>query len=386
MTQDLSSTAVVAGGGVIGLAVAFELARRRVPVLVLDRDRGSGAARAAAGMLAAAGEAEHETPELVELMLASQRAYPSFVRDVEHSSGIPCGLRMDGTLIVALGRDDEEELHHLRRAQERLRLRSHWLSGEEARDREPHLSPRVTAALLAEDDHQVDPRALLAALTQAVTALGGTVVSGMRVTGFETEAGRLRTVRAEQDSQPVGIHCHVAVLAAGAWSGADLQWPAEPVPIRPVKGQVVRLRGPALLRRVVRGPRVYLVPRESGELVVGATMEDVGFDPTPTAGAVMDLLWNARLLVPAIYDLELAEVAVGFRPASRDHLPIIGPTAVPGLYVATGHFRHGILLAPATASLLADLIVEGQISPLLKPFLPGRFGAKDRAAPSPAGS
>lgn len=373
-----SSPVVVVGGGIIGLALAFELGRRGTPVLVLERDRvGAGAARAAAGMLAAAGEAEHETPELVELMVESLRSYPAFVRDIEQSSGVACGLREEGTLIVALGRDDEEELLHLRRAQDRLGLASSWLSGDEARALEPHLSPRITAALLAEDDHQVDPRALLAALGAAVDALGGRVVEGARATGFETEGGRLASVVGirEREGTPFEVRCEAAVLAAGAWSATDLRWPTDPLPVRPVKGQVVRLRGPELLRRVVRGPQVYLVPRRTGELVVGATMEEVGFDAAPTAGAVMDLLWRARLLVPAVYDLELAEVDTGFRPAARDHLPILGETRVPGLYVATGHFRHGILLAPVTATLLADLLVGGRASPLLAPFRPARFAA-----------
>ncbi len=337
----------------------------------------------------------------MRLAVNSLARYPEFVRAIEQASGLMCGYRRDGTLLVAPTRDDEAEIGRLNRFQEQLGLPASWLGPEEIRELEPQLSPRVTRALFAPDDHQVDPRALVSALEQAVRMLGGQVVVNARVTGFETHHGRLsrvvgRRVRggenvdesaagsvavpfsrnvaeAPSPEEPFAVGCDAAVLAAGAWSSQDVAWPAAPLGVRPVKGQLVRLHGPDLLRHVVRAPQVYLVPREDGDLVVGATMEEQGFDPAPTAGAVMDLLWNARLIVPAVYDLQLAEVDVGFRPATRDHLPVIGATDVPGLYVATGHFRHGVLLAPATAGLLADLIVEGRLEQSLAPFRPQRL-------------
>jgi len=149
-----------------------------------------------------------------------------------------------------------------------------------------------------------------------------------------------------------------------------MTWPAAALGVRPVKGQLLHLQGPDLIQHVVRSPHVYLVPRAGGTLVVGATMEEQGFDASPTAGAVMDLLWNARLVLPGVYDLALADVRVGFRPATRDHEPVIGETEVSGLYVATGHFRHGVLLAPATAMLLADQLAGKGTAPLLAPFAP----------------
>jgi len=365
-----SASIVIVGGGIIGLSLAFVLAGRDADVLVLERSRvGAGAAGVAAGMLAVAGEAEYETPELVRLASESQRLYPEFVRAVEEASGFACGLRQDGTLVVALGVDDEEEIKRLWRFQQRLGLPSTWLDGDQVREREPQLSPRVTGGLLACDDHQVNPRAMLVALEQAVKTLGGQVLTDSPVTDFVVEGGRL----AEVSGRGFTVRCDAAVLAAGSWSSTGLAWPGSPIAVRPVKGQLVRLRGPALLRHVIRAPGVYIVPRHDGELVVGATMEEQGFDATPTAGATMDLLWRARLLVPAVYDLELAEVNVGFRPATRDHLPLIGAADVPGLYMATGHFRHGVLLAPVTAALLADLILDGLVSPLLAPFAPERL-------------
>jgi glycine oxidase len=172
------------------------------------------------------------------------------------------------------------------------------------------------------------------------------------------------------------VHCDAVVLAAGAWATATIRSPLQDLGVRPVKGQLLRLRGPApLLRHVVRHPDVYLVPREDGELLVGATMEEVGFDPAVTAGAMLDLLRHAWQVVPGIYELELAEVSVGFRSAVRDHLPVLGPSEVAGLHVAVGHFRNGILLAPATAAAVVGSLLGGAPVPELRPFLASRLRA-----------
>jgi len=355
-------------------------------------------------MLAPGSEADHGTRALFQLARESQRLYPEWVRGVEAASGLACGFREEGTLFVALSHDDEAEIARLTHFQSDFGLGGEWLTAEQARELEPQLSPRVTGALSLPDDRQVDPQALLAALHRAVEALGGRVVEGARVTGFETAGGRVTGVTGVADAlgvaevvgaasaagvagasgtsgiagergqseRPFEVRCKAAVLAAGAWSSHDLGWPAEPLGVRPVKGQLLHLSGPELVRHVLRSPHCYLVPRAGGRLVVGATMEEQGFDASPTAGAVMDLLWHARLLVPAVYDLALPEVRVGFRPATRDHQPVIGETGVRGLYAATGHFRHGVLLAPATATLLAEELAGGRPSPLLETFLPER--------------
>jgi glycine oxidase len=387
---------VVVGGGIVGLSLAYELVRRRVNVLVLEaRHVGAGAGGVAAGMLAPGSEADHGTPALFQLAKESQRLYPEWVRGVEAASGLACGFREEGTLFVALSHDDEAEIARLTRFQDDFGVGGEWLTAEQTRELEPQLSPRATGALSLPEDRQVDPQALLAALHRAVEALGGRVVERARVTGFETAGGRIigvaGVVGAADTADGVGsasgagaagadgagalpfeVRCETAVLAAGAWSSHELAWPAKPLGVRPVKGQVLHLSGPELVRHVLRTPHCYLVPRAGGRLVVGATLEEQGFDASPTAGAVMDLLWHARLLVPAIYDLALAEVRVGFRPATRDHQPVIGETGVPGLYAATGHFRHGVLLAPATATLLADELAGGTPSPLLHEFRPER--------------
>ena len=324
-------------------------------------------------MLAPVSEAQAEEPAMVELALESHRRYPEFVEAVEAASGLSCGFRQDGTLVVALGHDDEEELEHLREAQQSRGLRSIPLTADEVFEREPHLSGWVTGGLLAAEDYQVDPRMLVKALATAIRNGGGIIAEGARVETIAAEGARPRRVSGRCGGREFTVDCDAAVVAAGAWSGTTIDSPVSDFGIRPVKGQIARLRGPALIRHVLRTPEVYLVGRGSGELVVGATMEESGFDSTPTAGAVMDLLRKAWRVLPGIYDCAFAEFSVGLRPAARDHMPLMGATEVDGVFVATGHYRHGILLTPATALLMADLIANGRESSLLAPFGPRRL-------------
>ena len=368
---------VIIGAGVIGLAIAFELVRRNRSVLVLERDRvGAGATWASAGMLAPVSEAEAEEPAVVDLALESHRLYPEFVEAVEAASGLSCGFRQEGTLVVALGRDDEEEIEHLREAQQSRGLRSVRLTADEVFEREPHLSGWVTGGLLAAEDYQVDPRLLAKALATAVRNGGGSIEEGARVETLESEGNRIRRVSGQRGGREFAIDCDTVVVAAGAWSSTTIDSPVSRFGIRPVKGQIARLRGPHLIRHVLRTPEVYLVGRSDGQLVVGATMEELGFDSTPTAGAVMDLLRKAWRVLPGIYDCAFAEFSVGLRPAARDHMPLIGATEMDGVFLATGHYRHGILLTPATALLMADLIVHGSESSLLTPFGVERLQAR----------
>jgi glycine oxidase len=366
--------AVVVGGGVIALAVAYELARRGRQVLVLARDDLAGVAtRAAAGMLAPTSEADLTEQPLVGLELDSLRRYPAFVAGLEGLTGRACGYRTEGTLWVALDRDQAGELDRLAAFQRAKGLAAERLDPEEVTAREPHVSGRAVAGLLVPGDHQVDPRALAGALEAAIEKLGGRAAPGCRVTRIAHAAGRVRAVAGiTRTGEPFTVACDVVVLAAGAWSG-EVDAPLPPLGLRPVKGQLVRLRGPELVRHVVRTPEVYLVPRRDGELLVGATMEEQGFDARPTAGAVLDLLREAWRLVPGVYDLEVSEISVGFRPVARDHLPVIGAAGAAGLYVAAGHFRNGILLTPATAHHVAEWIVGGTAPAALAPFAVGRL-------------
>jgi glycine oxidase len=360
--------AAVVGGGVVGLSVAYELARRGRQVLVLDRGEHAGVAtHAAAGMLAPTSEADLTERALVALELESLARYPEFVAGIERVTGQSCGLRTEGTLWVALNRDQDGDLERLFAMQRAKGLDAYRLSADQVLEREPHLSGRIVAGLVAEGDHQVDPRALASALRAAIARLGGTVGTGCRVTRIEHAGGAVRAVAGTAGDRPFVVPCAVAVLAGGVWSG-EVDAPLPPLGLRPVKGQIVRLAGPELVRHVVRSPDVYLVPRRSGELLIGATMEEQGLDARPMAGAVLDLLREAWRVLPGVYDLAVSELSVGFRPAVRDHLPVIGPAPTRGLYVATGHFRNGVLLAPATAHHLAEWIVGSSAPEALAPF------------------
>ena len=363
---------VIVGGGIIGLSVAYELARRGRRPTVLDRGPEPGAAsHAAAGMLAPVSESQVEERPLVEFGLDSLRRFPEFVAGLEELTRLPCGFRRDGTLWVALDRDEAAELEHLEAALRRKGLSARRLRAAEVVEREPHLSSRLLAGLLVEEDLQVDPRALCEALTCAVVRLGGTIHHAAPVGAVETvPGGGLRIVVSGANART--ICAAVVVLAAGAWAGEGIRLPIEAPRVRPVKGQIVRLRGAIQVRHVIRNPACYLVPRTDGELLIGATAEEVGYDTLATAGALHDLLRHAWRVLPGIYDLEFVEVSVGFRPALEDHLPLLGATEVEGLFLALGHYRGGVLLAPATAHYLADAIVSGEPSPVLAPFAPDR--------------
>ena len=364
MTAERTEVAVI-GGGVIGLAVAFELAGRGRRVTLLERgEPGAEASAVAAGMLAPTSESEGNAVTLLNLQLDSLGRYREFTEAVSELSGLDCGYRSEGALWAARHRDDELELEHLAALQRDRGLTSRMVGAREVRELEPYVTPRAVGGLLVEDDHQVDPRRLLPALALAVERRGVELRRQTRVSGVFPEAGGVRIAYGESDE----LVADVAVIAAGVWSEDRLETPAPPLGLRPVKGQLLRLRGEPLIEHVVRTPDVYLVPRRDGELIVGASEEEQGFDAQPTAGAVFELLRDAWEVLPGIYDLHLDEISVGFRPAVRDHLPVIGPadgTGANGVFVATGHYRNGILLAPATAWWLAEAIEGGGTPPLL---------------------
>ncbi|MGZ4388327.1 MAG: glycine oxidase ThiO [Gaiellaceae bacterium] len=343
---------VVVGGGPIGLASAWRAAQRGLDVVVLERDRaGSGASSVAAGLLAPVTEAEHGEEEFLRLGLDSLGRWPAFAAELEEASGLEIGFLACGTLAVALDRDDAEELRRAHDLHERLGLATQWLLPSEARRLEPGLAPGIAAAFLAETECAVDPRRLTAALA---AALGERLVEGARVTRALVETGRITGVETSDGRE---FRAAKVVAAGGAW-GTD--WlPAEAAPpVRPVKGEVLVLRGEALVSRSVRtiGPHhVYLVPRGDGRLVVGATMLERG-DTTVTAGGVLELLREAYRVLPEIAELELLEARASLRPGSPDNLPIVGPGALDGLVLATGHHRNGILLTPHTADTVAELL------------------------------
>jgi glycine oxidase len=372
------SEVVVVGGGVIGLAIAWRAAVGGLSVTVVDPSPGQGASWAAAGMLAPVSEVQYGENALLGLNLASAERYPSFVAELEQATGLDVGYRTCGTLAVAFDGDDKAVLDQLRTFQLSLGLKSERLTGRECRRLEPMLAPSVRAGLLVHGDHQVDNRRLVAALLNAATGAGVELVA-RAAAAVVVAHDRIEAVDLHDGSR---LPAEIVVLAAGCWSARIGGLPPESVPpVRPVKGQILRLRGPHdppflthNLRCLVAGAHVYLVPRADGEVVVGATGEEQGFDATVTAGGVRQLLQDAWQVVPGIAELELVECRAGLRPGSPDNAPMLGKaTGVEGLLVASGHYRNGILLTPITADAMAELLVTGRPPDIIGPFTPARF-------------
>ena len=364
---DHRSDVVVVGGGAIGLASAWRLAQQGLAVTVVDPAPGSGASGVAAGMLAPITEARPGEEDQLRLNLASWSRWPAFAAEVEAALAAAgdtdgeapeIGYRSDGTLVAALDADDRAALDDIVARQRSLGLEITTLRGREARALEPGLAPGVRAGALAAGERSVDPAALVAALARITGAAGVTTLAapvervvldgddGARVTGVALAGGET-------------VDAPTVVLAAGSWTGtiAGLPDAARP-PVRPVKGQILTLRQPPgdplltrTVRGLVRGSSVYLVPRRDGRIVVGATVEERGWDTRVTAGGAYELLRDVLALVPGLDDAELAAVRTGLRPGSPDDLPMIGAGAIEGLVVATGHFRNGILLTPVTSEL-----------------------------------
>lgn len=369
------SDVLVAGGGLIGLAVAWRAALAGLAVTVVDGAPGEGASRAAAGMLAPVTEAAYGEQRLLDLARASLARYPGFVAELEEASGCPVGLRTAGTLLVGFDADDMAALEDLHTFQRELGLAAERLTPRLCRQREPGLSVRVRGGLHVPGDHSVDPRALHAALLVAACRAGARVVRA-RVAELLVADGRAGGLRLDDGS---ARQASTVVLALGAHSARLPGVPAGAVPVRPVKGQILRLRGAPVLagtvRALVRGRPVYLVPYGGDRVVVGATVEELGFDDRVTAGAVLDLLRDAAEVVPGLTELELVETLARFRPGTPDNAPLLGPSALPGLVLATGHFRNGVLLTPVTADAVAELLSTGLLPEVAVPFSPGRFAS-----------
>jgi len=372
-------TVAIIGGGVIGLSLGWRLAEAGCPVTLVERqaETGRGASWAAAGMLAAGIEAEPTEEALFTLARWSQALWPGFAAELEAASGLPVGYDATGTLVCAFTRDQAEKLRHGIAFQRGLGGVFEWLGAAAAREREPGLAPNLVAAAFSPNDHQVDNRRLATALAEAFRRAGGQLVTGTEA-AVDLAGGRAAGIIAGDTRYPADL----TVVAAGAWSRSV---PGLPVgdrpPTRPIKGQMLALGMPAdapLVRHVIWGGHCYLVPRADGRLLVGATVEERGFDDTITAGGLLGLLDDAWRSLPGIEELPILETWAGFRPGSPDDQPMLGTTGIDGLLVATGHHRNGILLTPATATAMADLILTGEISPHARPFGIDRFGKESK--------
>jgi len=354
------------------MACAWEAARRGLRVCVLDAGE-PGAWQVAAGMLAPVAESDFGEGALTALGIRAAESFETFCAELAEASGEDPGFRATGTLIVARDADDAAVLERLLAFRRSAGLPVERLRPSQARRAEPALAPTVRLALDVPGDHSADPRRLVAALAVAVERAGGEIRRGARVTGLVAADDRVTGVRlAGGDVLPAPR----VVLAAGAWT-PGLAGVPEPVPVRPVKGQIMRLRdprGPGLIDRTIRTPQGgYIVSRGDGRYVLGATVEERGFDTAPTAGGVFELVRDLSEVIPGVLELELDELAAGLRPGSPDNVPSIGPGALDGLVWATGHYRNGILLAPLTARLVADVLAGDELPDWAAVADPRRF-------------
>jgi glycine oxidase len=372
----VAADVAVIGSGVIGRTCAWRLQRAGFEVTVFDPHPASGATYVAAGMLAPVTEAVYGEQAVVELALRAAESWPGFAAELWAESGLDCGYRRDGTLLVAADASDRAHLDELQAFHHQLGLDSVRVGPTQARELEPLLAPGQRGGIFAAGDAQVDNRRLLAALFAACRRHGvqerretvrRLLTDGSAVTGLETESGTYRA--------------SMVLLAAGyrsiAIGGLDERFVP---PTRPVKGQIMRLRArpgaPELsvtVRALVAGSSIYVVPRGDGRVVVGATMEELGPDETVTAGGVYQLLRDALRVLPALAEYELVEAQAGLRPGSPDNAAIVGETGLPGLAVATGHHRNGILFAPTTAEAILSLIEQGTVPAFASPLSPQRF-------------
>ena len=361
--------AIVLGGGIIGCAVAEELARHGQRVVIIERRKiGAEASSAAAGILSA----QMDLPEpnaFFELCQAARRMYPRWIEHLQRRSGTSVGYHVDGLLYLAMTGREEHRMERQARWQRRHGLRVERWSRKEVRRREPAVDGRIKSGFYFPTEAQVDNVLLMQALKQAChkaavdihshASVKRVVLRGQAVHGVETSRGSV--------SAPVVVNC------LGSWAGMGGKFPVK-VPVVPARGQMLAFHGPTgLFRHAVMSERAYVIQRRDGRLLVGSTVEFTGFDKHLTFEGIHHILCGLLQVSSAISRCTFLEAWAGFRPYSEDKLPILGPTPIHGLYVATGHFRHGILLAPITATLLTELILRGRPSLDLAPFAPTRF-------------
>jgi glycine oxidase len=361
----------IAGGGIIGASIAFELAAEKLKVVLLDRQLpGLEASWAAAGMLSPGPDSQEAIP-LVPLGMECLRLYPGFIAAVEEASGLTTEFDRKGTLQIYSGPRAEAEREWMVKEFRRGNQKIEPLSGDAARNKEKHLGPAASVGAFLPEEATLDPRLLMKACLTAAERRGVEIRTGTEVTSVLEDAGRCTGIVVGTEK----ILAENVIAAAGSFT-ARISSLRRYAPTHPVRGQMLALRSKEIqLERVVRSERGYLVPRRDGRIIAGSTLEDAGFDKSITPGGIRQILDGVLELVPGLANAEIIETWAGLRPGTPDTLPILGPADVKGLFMATGHYRNGILLAPVTAKLLRDWIVSGRTSVNADPFSPLRFSA-----------
>lgn len=367
-----SSDVIIIGAGIIGCSIAYRLAGAGLQVTIIERGYpGKEASSAAAGMLAPQAEIAHEVREVFsELCFASHNLYPDFVAELEEETGIEIGYQTTGSIFVATDFVEAEALASLLQRQQAAGKQAEELSAEQVKELEPTLTETIQVGVYLPNDHHVNNRRLMTALVAAAAGRGVEFLTNSPVIGLEFNKSRVLGVRI-----PGSVFTGGTIInAAGCWAGLVDQTNQVQLPIRPVRGQMLRLeQQPQPLHHLVHSTGCYLVPWPDGRILVGSTLENVGYNKEVTAQGIHQLLEAALKLVPSLESAPIREVWAGLRPDTKDNLPILGSTSIMNLVMACGHFRNGILLAPVTAKLITELIITGKPSMSLEPFRPDRF-------------
>lgn len=374
----------IIGSGIIGSSIAFELAAEKLEVVLLDREEpGRGASWAAAGMLSAAPDSAEARP-LVPLAKESLERYPQFINRIEDATEPFMHFSSEGTLQIFAGPNAEVDRDKMVADFKTLGIRIEPVTLETARKMETAISPSANAVAWLPQESTVDPRSLMEAILAALRHRGVEIRAGCSATSITRQGSTCTGLTAHGES----INAKIVVVAAGCHSAnlagenmVENGWHSRYAPTRPIRGQMLALQSPELdLRRVLRSERGYLVPRHEGRIVAGSTVEDVGFDKRLTAGGIREILNAAIELAPSLAQAQVMETWAGLRPGTPDNLPIIGPTDIDGLVIATGHYRNGILLAPITAKLVRDWVVDHKMPATAEIFSPLRFATHNAQA------
>ncbi|HEY6410207.1 MAG TPA: glycine oxidase ThiO [Ktedonobacteraceae bacterium] len=363
---------VIIGGGVIGCAIAYYLRKSGIAVTVIDKGEiGAEASSAAAGLLAPLGSLPGPGP-LADLLLASWSIFPSLIPELEQASGMSIAYEQSGSLRVARNPNSVANLRKRMKAWQPLGLEMHWLTGDEARQREPLISPDISAAIYAPQEAQIKAPHVVKAFAQAATNLGAKLSPHTDIISMDVRDNNITKI---YTAQGTAIQCNHLIIATGAWTRAIGGLLNLSLPVEPQRGQILTLKQPNLpLKHIIFGEALYLAPKNDGTIVVGATKEEVGFDKHLTAGGIAWLLATAIRLLPSLEGAVIDQMWAGLRPKTPDNLPILGKVpSLENVTLAVGHGSIGIMLSAITGQSIAELLVTGHVPELIVPFSLARF-------------